>query len=235
MKILSVGDIHGKSIWEKIDTKKYDEIIFIGDLYDAFEYTNNGIHNNALALIQWAHEAGNVKFIIGNHDAHYFKWHTPVFKQIRGSGYSANQLYRAYNLYIKNKELFKIAYEKKNYLWTHAGLSNSSYNKHINPSENAIRDTFNFKTLAEVLNYMWDINHLGLFRVPLSRRGNDTYGSLLWADRSDTIEDPLSGYHQIVGHTSCEDIIHKDLNDKTSITYIDCLNKQIGKFYEIDI
>jgi len=235
MKILSVGDIHGKNIWERIDASKYDRVRFTGDLYDAFEYDQDELHDNALALVQWARNVGNVDFVIGNHDAHYFKWQEPVFKEVRGGGFSEKQLYRAYHLYIENKDLFKVAYQEEKYLWTHAGLSQAYYGHHIEPRVIDIMNTYAVSTLAEVLNIMWDINYAPLFVAPLSRGGDDMYGGPLWADKSDTEGGPLSGYHQIVGHTGIYDIVHKELNPETSITYIDCLNYQIGKFYEIDI
>ena len=60
------------------------------------------------------------------------------------------------------------------------------------------------------------------------RRGGDfDYGGIFWADRSDTIMNPLEGYHQFVGHSRVDNIHHVTINDQTSITYCDCLhNKQ---------
>ena len=235
MNILSVGDIHGKKVWQEIDPTKYDRVIFIGDLFDAYEYTPDEIHTNALEIVQWAYMACNVQFVIGNHDAHYFKWQTPLFQDTRCSGYVDKQLYRAYQLYHENKELFKVSYQYGNYLWTHAGLSNASYKAHFEPLMDGIKTTQGLTKLCAVLNYLWDINNSRIIKVPKSRRGDDEYGSILWADISDTCDDPLEGYHQIVGHSAVKDIIHKQINNDTSITYIDCLNKKIGKFYEINI
>ena len=235
-KILSVGDIHGKPVWKNIDSSKYDLIIIIGDLYDAFEYTADEIHTNALELVQWAKQSANVKIIIGNHDAHYFKWQTPIFSKIRGAGFNEKQLHRAFHLYYDNQDLFQVAYQYGNYLWTHAGLSEISYNFHYKRKVEDIQSTFKeVNNLGKALNKLWDLNDLSLFIAPLSRGGNDSFGGPIWADRSDTIGGPLSGYHQIVGHSHCHDIIHKEINDETSITYIDCLNFAIGKFYEINI
>lgn len=236
MKILSVGDLHGKNIWNTIDAKKYDHVIYVGDLYDAFEYTIDEVHENAMLFVQWAKEQGNVHACIGNHDAHYFKWQEPVFKMVRGSGFNEKQLYRAYHLYIENRELFKVAYQIENYLWTHAGFSEAGYNFHYKQKVRDIWQSFNnISDIAGAINKMWDLNDPSIFVAPLSRGGDDTYGGPLWASRNDTIGGPLSGFHQIVGHTSSHDIIHKELNPDTSITYIDCLNHQIGKFYEIEI
>ena len=235
MKILSVGDIHGKSIWNTINADLYDRIYFAGDLYDAFEYTQKQIHSNALELVQWARDAGNVFFCIGNHDAHYFKWQEgDVHRLVRGSGYASSQQYKAFHLYIENKELFKVAHQVDNYLWTHAGLSQAGYEFHYHKTERDLRNIYGLNTLADILNKMWDINYLPLFYVPLSRGGDDTFGGPLWASHIDTSGNPLEDYHQIVGHTVSADIIHKG-NEDTSITYIDCLNTQIGKFYEIEI
>lgn len=235
MKILSVGDIHGKPIWREIDPTKYDRIYFIGDLYDAFEYSPDEIHTNALELVQWARQACNVKFVIGNHDTYYFKWQTPVFKQVRGSGYTEKQLHRAFHLYIENKDLFSVAYRYGQYLWTHAGLSNASFNTHFKPHLNGIMTNQGITKLDKVLNYLWDINYNGIFEIPASRGGYDVHGSILWADKKDTQDDPLENYHQIVGHSRVSNITHKKINDNTSITYIDCLDKNIGIFYEINI
>lgn len=237
MKILSVGDLHGKPVWMDIDASKYDRVIFVGDLYDEFYHIRSPeeIHNNALALVQWAREQGNVFFCIGNHDAHYFKWQEPVFKMIRGPGFTQDQLYKAYHLYLDNKGLFRVAYEIENYLWTHAGLSQAGYHFHFYTTERDLRNIYpDVNNMADALNKMWDINFEPLFYVPLSRGGYDTYGGPLWASKSDTFGGPLEGYHQIVGHTATSDIIHKELNPNTSITYIDCLNFKPGKFYEIE-
>lgn len=238
MKILSVGDLHGKPVWEDIDADKYDLVYFVGDIYDEFDHirTMDEVHDNALALVQRARDLGNWFFCIGNHDAHYFKWQEPIFKQVRGAGFNEKQLYRAYHLYIENKDLFKVAYQYNNYLWTHAGLSQAGYNFHFKEMVDTLIATQNgVNTLADALNKMWDLNYEPLFYAPLSRGGDDTYGGPLWASKSDTIGGPLSGWHQIVGHTATADIIHKELNENTSITYIDCLNFKPGKFYEIEI
>lgn len=236
MKILSIGDLHGKRIWETVDATKYDQVIFTGDLYDAFEYTMDEIHDNALAVVQWAKDQGNVFFCIGNHDAHYFKWQTPVFRLVRGSGYNEKQLYRAYHLYIENSELFKVAYQIGNYLWSHGGLSDSSYEHHFKRKIPDIIESFDkVNTIADALNKLWKLNDESIVAVPASRGGDDPYGGPLWASKKDTINEPLSGFHQIVGHTSVQDILHNKINSDTSITYIDCLNFKQGKFYEIEI
>ena len=36
MKIISIGDLHGKDVWKQIDPANYDKIIFVGDYTDDF-------------------------------------------------------------------------------------------------------------------------------------------------------------------------------------------------------
>jgi hypothetical protein len=59
-------------------------------------------------------------------------------------------------------------------------------------------------------------------------------GGIMWADRSETREDNLDGYHQIVGHTSIARNTTIEQNG-SSITYIDSLHSDGGGFYELVI
>jgi len=236
MKILTVGDLHGKSVWQKIDPTNYDEIIFIGDLYDAFEYefTTKEIHSNAITLVQWAKEAKNVKFCIGNHDAHYFKYGSPLFYKIRCGGFKSKQLFNAFNLYKDAEELFKVCYQHKNYLWSHAGFTQEGYNNIFKEKISRLISTKQASNFAEAVNILWDLNDPSVFYIPYSRMGDNLYGGPLWNDFKDTSADPLLDYHQIVGHTKVNDITFINKNTNTSITYIDCLDTTT-KFFELTI
>jgi hypothetical protein len=59
-------------------------------------------------------------------------------------------------------------------------------------------------------------------------------GGIIWADKSETSNDCLDGYHQICGHTPIArntTIVH----DNKSIAYIDSLWSEGGDFYELEI
>ena len=46
IKILTIGDIHGKSVWNEIIPENYDKIIFVGDYVDSFYDSDITIINN---------------------------------------------------------------------------------------------------------------------------------------------------------------------------------------------
>lgn len=234
MKILTVGDLHGKADWKIIDPTKYDKIIFIGDLFDSFEFSVNEMYSNALELVRWAEEAKNVLFCIGNHDAHYFKIGTPLFKSIRGSGYKANLAFKAANLYEEHKHLFKLSWLYKNYLWNHAGISQSYFDEYLKDKVmSLIQTNDSIHNIADALNYLYDINSPEIFYISKRRGGVHEYGGPLWADISETQNDPLLNYHQIVGHSKVKDIVKIEKDKNTSITYIDCLDTIAHNFLEL--
>ena len=55
-------------------------------------------------------------------------------------------------------------------------------------------------------------------QVGFWRGGDYEYGGIFWADICETAKNPLEGYHSRV-----ENIKKITINDKTSITYCDCL------------
>ena len=83
------------------------------------------------------------------------------------------------------------------------------------------------KAVAYQLNHRTNKQFAAMCQIGYRRGGDFDYGGIFWADRSDTISNPLVGYHQFVGHSRVDNINHVTINDQTSITYCDCLyNKQ---------
>ena len=110
MKILTVGDLHGKRVWENLDTNSWDLIIFIGDYMDAFEWQFSGdlVRKNFRNLVYWAKNQpeGKIKFLLGNHEIHYLLHGTEYFERMRGSGYVYASLFFTFNLINEESELF---------------------------------------------------------------------------------------------------------------------------------
>ena len=42
MKILTIPDLHGKTVWKNVFDTNYDRIIFLGDYVDDFPPTTDG-------------------------------------------------------------------------------------------------------------------------------------------------------------------------------------------------
>ena len=79
-----------------------------------------------------------------------------------------------------------------------------------------------------------------LFEVGFERGGWDQKmtGGPFWIDKSRLLENPLRGYHQIVGHTPVETVEHYNPyedDEDTSVTFCDCIERGDGSFYTLEI
>ena len=74
-KITIIGDIHGRTIWEKIVEKENDSdlFIFLGDYFDSYDNLTPGTEiNNFKKILKFKNENPHkVILLLGNHDLHY--------------------------------------------------------------------------------------------------------------------------------------------------------------------
>lgn len=233
MKIISIGDIHGKNYWKEIDPTKYDKIIFNGDLVDSYYHTDMEILSNLMEIIEFKKDfPDKVVLILGNHDLQY-RW---SYAEFGCSGYRAQMYHDLHDLFYDNKNLFQVAFQIGNHIWTHAGISKGWYDFNREAIEGFV-DKFETKTLADTFNgIMLTKDNPILHQVSDYRGGVYQYGGITWADRRETMNGYLPGYHQIVGHTPILEIT-KFGDEEGSIRYIDVLGKvaqreEEAKFYE---
>ena len=151
-KIMTIGDIHGRSNWkdilfggetefflwrksiednwlesnDKMHFEEYDKIIFVGDYCDSFNKTNEEILTNLKDIILFAKAYPEmVILLLGNHDVHY------IVHNECCSGYRGEMRADLNELFKENEELFRMAYldefDNDNFiiktLWTHAGVT----------------------------------------------------------------------------------------------------------------
>lgn len=251
-KILTIGDLHGKNIWKNfadIDIllksngdfdPDYDYYIFIGDYTDAFDKTNKDIFDNLTDIIKFKKlYPNNVILLLGNHDIQYYLANPFVDNKNEYkyfcTGFRVELHFDLYDLFNKNKNLFQLAFQYDNYLWTHAGIHKGWYlifEKEFNKLIN-IYDT-KFDTLADKLNIAFEHKLDCLFDIGFRRGGNKKIGGPFWIDKELTYKKPLDDYHQIVGHTYVNEIKTYKKNNNTSITFIDVLNIK-DEFYNLII
>lgn len=248
MKTATIGDLHGRDIWRRIADKRaqYDKIILIGDycdqgIYDplkkAFVQTtsNETISNNLLELIEFKKAyPDKVELLLGNHELHYLYF--PDEERIYScEGYRPDGQPDLTRILQDNRRLFNVAYQYKNYLWTHAGVTNKWYAEFLEnikvfkifPEWN-IADLFNAINETALRQYL---HQKSAARIKYGVKGTKS-GGITWADKSETSGDYLNGYHQIVGHTPINRITTIYKNDSESITYCDCL-AEYEEFYEL--
>ena len=224
MHIIAIGDVHGRNAWKEIQHSKADHIVFIGDYVDPhrpipdFEVLRN--LEEIIAFKQSDPE--RITLLLGNHDAQYL--HYPLYSC---SGHQADSQGVLSALFLENEDLFQIAWQQGRYLFTHAGISQGWYARHLE-----ILNDFEAKNLAAALNAIHDSEYRDiLFEVGTSRGGWHRYSGPIWADKSETRHDYLADFHQVVGHSRVKDF--ENYGDETSsITYIDVGDTRV-RFYEL--
>jgi len=224
MKIITIGDIHGRTKGLELAKQNLDAdlIIFLGDYVDHWTYSNVQIKDNLLSIIQFKKDfPDKVILLWGNHCLQYLF----TYSSHGCSGFRAEAYWDLHEIFNKERELFQAAYQHKNYLWTHAGMSNTWYVREYpyTPLPDKI---------AESLNEAFLHNEKRLFDVGYLRGGYaHEVGGIFWADRRETQPDMVPGLHQIVGHTKIEKIrtfyLDNVRESDTSITYCDDENKDV--------
>lgn len=189
MKILIIGDVHGREFWEEA-VEKYgnecDKIIILGDEVDPYPeegYTRKQAIRTLEKIIEFKlNNREKTVLLIGNHAAHYFLKKFP-----RSSRYDSSNAYKIRELYSLHKGLFKLAHEEtingKRYLFTHAGLMNSW----IKRNEKVIGEP-----TPESLNRLIDtprgiaaLAEMSSYRTWIGEKS----GSILWSDVREKIDD----------------------------------------------
>lgn len=229
MKLIAIGDIHGRDVWKDINFKVFDKVIFIEDYVDSYTHSDWQVYQNLKEIIELKKEnPDKVILLLGNHDIQYF-----FYPNYRCSGFRESSQYDLTELFLNAKNCFQIAYQIDNQLFTHAGISRTWFNQHYDSYFKNLK----YDDLAIRLNEMC-CNEEGqnvLFQVGKLRGGNEKIGGIVWADKLETQFDYLFGLHQIVGHTGVGDItVFKDHSTDSSITYIDVLGEK-EVFFEMTI
>jgi Calcineurin-like phosphoesterase len=232
MKIIAIGDIHGKDCWKKIAPDQHDKIIFIGDYVDAKDISRDAILENLKSILEFKRKyPSKVVLLLGNHDIQYL--HYPDH---RCSGFDRVIQPELTKFFNDHKSDFQIAWQYGKQLFVHAGLSR----RYFDWLQPLLKDDLKYDTnmqMDEFLNRTHE-NQPDLICVcGASRGGLYPYGGPLWGDAKETKMDHLEGLHQIVGHSRMFKIekYTRSLNETdSSITYIDVLDQR-EEFYEVEL
>jgi predicted MPP superfamily phosphohydrolase len=216
-KTICLGDIHGRDIWKHIVSKENpDRIIFIGDYFDSFDYNTEKQMNNFLDICAYKRTGGKeVIMLIGNHDFHYF----PEIGDTGTSGYQRGAAKSIEHIINENRDLLQIAYSFDNFLFTHAGVSNTFLFR-----ATSLHPNYEGLTISEILNELFKYKSWAFEFNGKNPYGDDITQSCIWIRPKSLMKDAKNikkEYIQIVGHTQQNQI---DIKGKSTG----------GKYYFID-
>ena len=219
MRIQTIGDIHGEDIWHHIiDIEGHDKVIFLGDYVDAWEVKDEKILSNLMEIINLKKEhPDKIELLLGNHDNQYM-----FYPRHQCSGFRPSMQQSLFNVFNANKELFKAAYQYKDTLWTHAGVTTNWFQRYFDAE-----DLFHYDNdVAAMLNELLAQHNQWLFVAGWPRGGRGP-GGPFWADDSELWQDPLHGMTQVVGHTHQPEIkqIESKRNNAT-LWFVDVLQSK---------
>lgn len=201
MKIIALGDIHGRSIWKDIVNKENDadKIIFIGDYFDTRSggYSANRQIRNFKDILEFKKaNMDKVILLTGNHDFHYIKGIHENY-----SGYQQNYAIDIGEVIHSalNEDILQMCYKHDNYIFTHAGVTKTWVEANeidLGNLEQSINDLFKYKPyqfcFTRGANY--------------SNTGDDVTQSPIWVRPESLNKDIIDNTICVVGHTSVTEL-----------------------------
>ena len=218
-KLIAVGDVHGQfeglvKILRKagiIDAEHnwcggHNRLLQIGDILDRGPFS---LKVDALLdklQTQALMAGGEVIRLVGNHEL-----------EIMMENYLISEFQREQAIQIRSKLIgqvlsgdLKAAYAYKDFLFTHAGVTQKLYRVFKLQLEDA-----NASNMAILINLIFkeSIKHSffkhPIFNISVSRRGPDRFGGIFWEDLDDLIASYPKGspLWQVLGHTPVESMV----------------------------
>lgn len=188
MKILVLGDIHGRTVWKKIITKEQpDQVIFLGDYVSSHEGVPESDQvSNLLEILRFKDHHPETILLRGNHDMQhlgydwagcsgYFPWVAELMTDLKEE-FLANTQW----IHIMGKKLF-----------SHAGVS-TSWLEFNGLELNEINQLVPSKLFGFSLLDSQDIYGTSPFQPPT------------WIRPMTLVDVMIPGYDQVVGHTEVE-------------------------------
>src|SRR4051794_19108043 len=205
MKIIALGDIHGRTLWKSIVIKEtFDKVVFIGDYFDTHEGISAGQQKHNFKDIVQYKEANKdkVMLLFGNHDLHYLS--------TVGEHYSGFNRYHAADieemlLAALDNDYLQICFSYEHFLFVHAGITRTWCRNTLG------EDHFeNGEIVEQTINGLFKYQP-NKFRFTPGRRydpyGDEVEQSPVWVRPDSLFKDRLDNLTQIAGHTVQEKLI----------------------------
>ena len=228
MKLVAIGDIHGRDYWKQIVDQEQDAdtFVFVGDYFDSFTIKGPDQINNFLDIIEFKKQSKvPVILLIGNHDYHYY----PGIEDSGTSGYQTLMAPSIKHVVSDNKHHLQAAYQVGEFVFTHAGLSSEWLDDNI-----VMWDVPNLAMYVNDLFYYQpqklayrSYKQVGSTVYGVGGYGSETFQGPLWirpkalmAANRDTLRNQII---QVVGHTPQDTIDIKGKSTGGRYYFIDTL------------
>jgi len=189
-----------------------DEIVFLGDYFDAYDETME----THIQTVEWL--KGSMKnprriHLLGNHDLSYLD------QKYTCSGYTGVKKFFIDKIGVKLEKLLRYYWIDETWLCTHAGLSYEFYKAYAGSGQ----------TVSDFLEtYDYDVElRERLYNCSNMRGGMDAYSGIVWCDYGEFVDIP--DIKQIFGHTNDKCVRHLK-NDNGSEHY--CLDTSV-RYYAV--
>lgn len=210
MKIVAIGDTHGRNTWKKVLEQEADadHVVFIGDYFDSFAKALTAdvqIANFKEIVALKRSNPEKYTVLIGNHDWHY---------AVPGQQCSGFQTLRATDISeVMVDAMIDMALTKPidGFLFSHAGVTKTwCAAQGVDPAD-----------ILGNKNYDLPTGSLSFCMADESGYGEHIAQSPIWVRPNSLMEDKIEGAHQVVGHTTQDHITYLD-----GVTLIDAIGSR---------
>jgi hypothetical protein len=240
MKLVAIGDIHGRDLWKQIVAQEQDAdmFVFVGDYFDSFTVKGLDQINNFLDIIEFKKTSKvPVVLLIGNHDYHYY----PGIEDSGTSGYQtlmAPSIKAAIN---DNKEHLQVVFKFNEFVFSHAGLSSEWLDDtfvkwDLDTVDSAVNDllTYQPNKIAYRSFKYYNYGDPNEQAVLASGYGDENFQGPIWIRPKslmranyDTLRNQII---QVVGHTPQKQIDIKGMSTGGRYYFIDTLEYNQGQY-----
>lgn len=191
IKIIGVGDIHGRKDWKDIVLREEDAdfYVFVGDYFDSFDVPGMTQLENFKDIMEFKrNNKERVILLLGNHDMSYYDGFDETC-----SGYQHQYQYliRGAIADANQENMLQMAWQWKNILFTHAGVSKTFLGTLSADAE----------TVADRLNTMLYFRPRTFRFNGYNNGGDDITQSNIWIRPNSLCSDLIPDHIQVVGHT----------------------------------
>ena len=224
MKILTIGDVHGRTLWQDMINKEQpDQVIFLGDYLDSFDIPWDKQLSNLLNI--QAYKKANLDtctLLIGNHCCPYLTG--------GDTGVSGYQQIAGHHYRMVMDEMYKDQHIQActtigDYLFIHAGFTKQwakSYGvREDNPED--MNDLFyqNMKPFEFQHGPRVDDPNAAPSYRAISSTGDNVWQSPTWVRPMSLKQAAVPGWNQVVGHTRENKILIEETTNKDKVYFCD--------------